>query len=124
MKFFKIVILIIVSTATCFSQTWRSNLYLVTEWLNFYSSVKVIYLLFPIIVITLNITAQNTSKLIRLEANGRLKYIPDNLGNVIPDFSNVGYRDGESDIPNVPVIKTISYISGDILPTFRMPSMN
>jgi hypothetical protein len=48
------------------------------------------------------------SRFVKLHKDGSLKYIPDEKGNIIPDFSRVGYYDGDKDIPDVPVIKTIS----------------
>lgn len=47
------------------------------------------------------------SKFVRIDADGTLKYIPDEKGNIIPDFSRVGYYNGDKEIPNVPVVKTI-----------------
>lgn len=41
------------------------------------------------------------------ESNGKLTYYPDEKGNIIPDFSHVGYHQGNLDIPTVPVVKTI-----------------
>jgi hypothetical protein len=53
-----------------------------------------------------------TSSLVRLE-NGRLVYTADSKGNIIPDFSSVGYRKSDVALPNVPVVKTISPVPGD-----------
>src|SRR6185503_16571670 len=47
------------------------------------------------------------SKFIRINKDGSLKYIPDAKGNIIPDFSRVGYYGGDKSIPDVPVVKTI-----------------
>ncbi len=47
------------------------------------------------------------SKFISLDKNGHLKYIPDEKGNIIPDFSRVGYHQGGRKIPNVKVVKSI-----------------
>lgn len=57
--------------------------------------------------------AQNYSALIRANAQGRLTYVPDSRGNVVPDFSHVGYRNGEAAIPTVPTVRTLAPISGD-----------
>ncbi|HEU4422598.1 MAG TPA: hypothetical protein VFR67_08660 [Pilimelia sp.] len=46
-------------------------------------------------------------------ANGRLRYATDPAGNRIPDFSYAGYRYGEADLPNVPVVATLTPVSGD-----------
>lgn len=48
-------------------------------------------------------------------SNGKLQYTADSRGNRIPDFSMVGYRHGEAALPVVPVVKTISPVSGDNL---------
>ena len=47
------------------------------------------------------------SKFIKLNKDGSLKYIPDEKGNIIPDFSRVGYYGGDRNIPDIPVVKTI-----------------
>jgi hypothetical protein len=48
------------------------------------------------------------SKFITVAANGTLQYHPDEKGNILPDFSRVGYYQGDQPIPDVPVVKTIS----------------
>ncbi len=48
------------------------------------------------------------SKFIQANKNGSLKYVPDEKGNIIPDFSRVGYYGGDKNIPDIPVVKTIS----------------
>ena len=45
--------------------------------------------------------------------DGKLVYIPDYRGNRIPDFSMVGYRSGEKEIPDVPVKVTLTPEPGD-----------
>ena len=40
--------------------------------------------------------------------NGKLTYIPDDKGNIIPDFSRVGYHQGDMDIPDVKIVKTVT----------------
>ncbi|MCW3466623.1 discoidin domain-containing protein [Chitinophaga nivalis] len=56
-----------------------------------------------------------TSAWVKTGSNGKLVYTPDTKGNTIPDFSTVGYHSGEKPIPDVPVVKTISPVSGDNL---------
>lgn len=46
-------------------------------------------------------------------AGGKLSYAPDEQGNVIPDFSHVGYMYGDVDIPDVPVAVEVSPADGD-----------
>lgn len=57
--------------------------------------------------------AQNPSALIQFSAQGRLQYVPDARGNTVPDFSGVGYRNGEVAIPTVPVAVTVGPVTGD-----------
>jgi hypothetical protein len=45
--------------------------------------------------------------------NNRLVYTKDSLNNRIPDFSYAGYKRSEADLPNVPVVRTLSPIPGD-----------
>jgi len=59
-----------------------------------------------------NSFAQNTS-LVTIDASGKLTYTADEKGNVIPDFSGVGYRNSEVPIPSVPVVKEINPVVGD-----------
>ncbi len=47
------------------------------------------------------------SKFVQLNANGKLQYIPDERGNIIPDFSRVGYQQQKQSIPFVPVVITV-----------------
>lgn len=53
------------------------------------------------------------SSLVSIGEDGKLTYQHDNQGYYIPDFSAAGYRGGGVDIPNVPVVKTISALPGD-----------
>lgn len=53
------------------------------------------------------------SKLVYPGSDGRLVYAADAEGKKIADFSWAGYRNGEAAIPDVPVVKTISPVSGD-----------
>src|SRR5690554_2144816 len=48
------------------------------------------------------------SQYVSLNEDGSLRYTPDELGNIIPDFSHVGYHQGNKDIPHIPIQKTIS----------------
>jgi hypothetical protein len=62
--------------------------------------------------ITLIVSSQSTT-LVSIDANGKLTYSADEKGNVIPDFSGVGYRNSEVPIPYVPVVKTVTAVVGD-----------
>jgi hypothetical protein len=44
---------------------------------------------------------------------GRLSYVPDSLGNRIPDFSYCGYKAGEKAIPDAPVRVVVPVKAGD-----------
>jgi len=48
------------------------------------------------------------SRFVRIGQDGKLKYIPDAKGNILPDFSRVGYEQGDQAIPEVEVARTIS----------------
>ena len=43
----------------------------------------------------------------------QLQYHPDADGAVLPDFSHAGYRGADAQIPKIPVVRTISPITGD-----------
>jgi hypothetical protein len=47
------------------------------------------------------------SKFVKSNKDGKLTYIPDEKGNIFPDFSHVGYYGGDKAIPNVAIVKTI-----------------
>ncbi|MFC1481795.1 FlgD immunoglobulin-like domain containing protein [Candidatus Neomarinimicrobiota bacterium] len=52
------------------------------------------------------------SDIVSYGADDRLEYVRDAEGNMIPDFSYAGYRNGEA-IPSVPTVKVIDPIAGD-----------
>jgi hypothetical protein len=56
-----------------------------------------------------------TSSLVSMGSNGRLVYTADVKGNVVPDFSAVGYMNGEAPIPVVGVVLTVNPVVGDNL---------
>ena len=74
------------------------------------------YLLLLLMIVLLqgNSHAQ-TSSLVAVGANGRLVYTADAKGNVVPDFSAVGYMNSEAPIPTVGVVLTINPVVGDNL---------
>ena len=57
--------------------------------------------------------AQWQSVLVHYDSANKLVYALDQENNRIPDFSYAGYKNGESELPNIPVIKSISPIQGD-----------
>ena len=48
------------------------------------------------------------SKILKVKSNGAIAYIADEKGNIIPDFSRVGYHQGDKPLPQVAIVKTIS----------------
>lgn len=54
-----------------------------------------------------------TSTLVYPGTNGRLVYVADSLGNIIPDFSNAGYKGGGVPIPYVAVKEIVWPVLGD-----------
>jgi hypothetical protein len=48
------------------------------------------------------------SQWVKIGPTGKLQYVPDAQGNIIPDFSNVGYHQNTKEIPNVNVVKVLS----------------
>ena len=74
--------------------------------------------LFFFVVACGSVNAQNSS-LVYPDAAGKLIYKPfanfgeTNAVNIIPDFSYSGYKGGGVPIPVIPVVETISPISGD-----------
>ncbi|HEY0677655.1 MAG TPA: hypothetical protein VGD17_05185 [Chitinophagaceae bacterium] len=54
------------------------------------------------------------SKFVSLTKNGSLSYTPDEKGNIIPDFSRVGYYSGDKKIPDVKVARTIEPSDDDM----------
>ena len=72
-------------------------------------------LLFFFNLMAMGISFAQTSTLVSLDTNGRLVYATDAKGNKIPDFSGVGYKNGEVAIPTVAVVKTVYPVAGDNL---------
>jgi pectin methylesterase-like acyl-CoA thioesterase len=53
--------------------------------------------------------------LVSIGTNGQLVYTADVKGNVIPDFSGVGYMNSEVPIPTIGVVLTVNPVAGDNL---------
>lgn len=53
------------------------------------------------------------STLLTVNPNSTLQYSRDSKGNRIPDFSYAGYRNGNEEIPAVPMVRTLTPIAGD-----------
>ncbi len=56
---------------------------------------------------------QVASRHVTVNKDGSLHYVPDEQGNIIPDFSRVGYRFGEVDLPQVKVVKRIKTLDNE-----------
>jgi hypothetical protein len=74
---------------------------------------KKLFLRFLLFAISLQTVHAQTTTLVSIGANSKLIYTADAKGNTVPDFSAVGYQNGEVPIPTVAVVKTIMAISGD-----------
>lgn len=56
-----------------------------------------------------NVKAQEwSSTFVHVNKGGKLVYVPDEKGNILPDFSLVGYEAGRKAVPFVPVVKTVT----------------
>lgn len=55
------------------------------------------------------------SKFVSINENQQLEYKSDAEGNIIPDFSRVGYASGEKPIPEVQVVEIVEPVAGDNL---------
>lgn len=69
--------------------------------------------LFLALILSFYIGSAQTSNLVSVGTNGKLVYTPDSKGNVIPDFSGVGYLNSEASIPTIAVVKTVNAVAGD-----------
>ena len=74
-----------------------------------------IFFLLILIVLLQGITNAQTSSLVFMGTNGNLIYTPDSRGNVIPDFSGVGFMNGEIPIFPIGVVLTVNPVAGDNL---------
>ena len=72
-------------------------------------------ILFFLHLLVMGISFAQTSTLVSLDSTGKLVYAPDAKGNTVPDFSGVGYKNGEVTIPTVAVVKTVYPVAGDNL---------
>ena len=59
------------------------------------------------------IFAQFEPSILFYNGSNQLVYVSDNDGNHIPDFSYAGYKNGETDLPILTVVKEISPVVGD-----------
>ena len=73
------------------------------------------FLLLLMIVLLQGNSHAQTSSLVALGTSGHLVYTPDANGNIVPDFSAVGYMNSEAPIPTVGVVLTVNPVVGDNL---------
>ena len=73
---------------------------------------KRLLILLPLLISNL-VSGQYQSSILHFDDSSRLVYHSDMDGNRIPDFSHAGYKNGEVDIPVLPVVLEISPIQGD-----------
>ncbi|OAQ38277.1 hypothetical protein A5893_15935 [Pedobacter psychrophilus] len=76
---------------------------------------KSLLLCIVITISTLSFNYAQTSSLVSLDGQGKLVYNADAKGNKVPDYSGIGYKNSESIIPTIQVVKTVNAIVGDNL---------
>ena len=76
-----------------------------------YSSILLMFFITGLTVIAQDIPP--TTSLVYPGTEGKLIYVPDSLGNKIPDFSNAGYKGGGVPIPYVAIKETVWPVLGD-----------
>ena len=72
-----------------------------------YFFLTVIILLWSNIVLS-----QQVASIVYEDTNACLRYVADEKNNYLPDFSHAGYKNGEQQIPEVAVKKTIGPVAG------------
>lgn len=77
--------------------------------------MKKILLLMFVLSFKSNLIFAQVSTIVSLDSSGRLVYQSDAKGNKVPDFSGVGYMNGEAPIPSVAVVRTVDPVTGDNL---------
>jgi len=75
-----------------------------------YFKLITIYLLF---LVSSTLEAQYEPSILFYNNSNQLVYVSDEAGNHLPDYSYVGYKNGEEALPNVAVVKQISPVDGD-----------
>ncbi|MFZ4105954.1 T9SS type A sorting domain-containing protein [Flavobacterium sp.] len=76
------------------------------------------YFLVSLLILLFEVQATSyaqTSTLVSVGTNGHIVYTADIKGNIVPDFSAVGYKNSESPIPTIGVALTINPVVGDNL---------
>ena len=78
--------------------------------INTYLNIATIYFL---IFVSNSIQAQYEPSILFYNNSNQLVYVSDEDGNHIPDYSYVGYKNGEEALPTIAVVKEISPVAGD-----------
>ncbi len=81
--------------------------------MNFSQRIPVLILTLLLLSCSLSAQVQWSTDYAYYGSGGKLTYTPDEEGNVIPDFSHVGYMYGDVDIPDIPVVAEVSPVDGD-----------
>ncbi|TXF91771.1 T9SS type A sorting domain-containing protein [Neolewinella aurantiaca] len=71
------------------------------------------FFVIPLFAYGKELAAQTASKLVYEDASGCLRYVADSENNYLPDFSHVGYRNGDVPLPDAEVRVTLDAIEGD-----------
>lgn len=77
--------------------------------------MKQIFSLWFIFLLFAGVSAQEKwqSKFVKPDEKQQLIYIPDEKGNIIPDFSRVGFESGEKEIPDIQAVEILEAKTGD-----------
>ena len=77
-----------------------------------FSTFFTTYMIFTLLTASAE-AQENNSTLVYPGEDGKLVYVPDDDGNVIPDFSYAGYMGGGVKLPELPVKITLEPVEGD-----------
>ncbi|HET8828612.1 MAG TPA: hypothetical protein VFM79_04690 [Pelobium sp.] len=62
-------------------------------------------------LVLVSFTISQQSKYYTINNDGSITFIPDDKGNIIPDFSRVGYHMGDKELPLVKVVKVVAPVA-------------
>ena len=81
---------------------------------NIFCIFKFFTLVFALAFTAVHIATAQVSSLVYFGVDGKLVCTADAKGNKVPDFSGVGYKNSEEDIPvGIPVVMTLNPVAGD-----------
>ncbi|MCE5248732.1 hypothetical protein LLG96_00785 [bacterium] len=84
-----------------------------------FSAIRIIIASALLFFLAHTVFTQNYCSLVYPGVDGKLVYIPDERGNIIPDFSHAGYMGGGVALPYVPVRETVWPVEGDNTPVIQ-----